>query len=263
MTNYQNLLFDQSEGVATVILNRPSEANCLSLAMARELADAALKCRDDAKVRCVLLTGAGKYFCAGGNLKEFADKDEAAGAHIRAVTVALHNAISQFVHMRAPLIIAVNGGAAGAGFSLATCGDLVLSAASAKFTMAYTAAGLVPDGSSSYFLPRIIGLRRTQELMLTNRRLSAEEAAHWGIVTRIVEDDQLQEESRQLARTLASGPTGAFGQVKRLLATSQHSSLEAQMEYESAAISDAANTEDGREGIAAFVAKRTPVFTGN
>lgn len=263
MPNYQNLLFDQSGDVATITLNRPSEANTLTLAMARELADAALYCRDDARVRCVLLTGAGRFFCAGGDLKEFSDKGEAAGAHIRAVTVALHNAISQFVHMRAPLVIAVNGAAAGAGFSLALCGDLVLSAASAKFTMAYTAAGLVPDGSSSYFLPRVVGLRRTQELMLTNRRLSAEEAAQWGIVTRVVEDDQLQEEGRQLARTLANGPTEAFGHVKRLLATSQQSSLETQMECESAAISVAANTDDGREGVAAFMAKRAPVYTGN
>src|SRR6202008_1021535 len=132
----------------------------------------------------------------------------------------LHAAQTNFARMRAPLVIAVNGAAAGAGMSLAAMGDLVLAARSAKFTLAYTAAGLVPDGSSTWFLPRIIGLRRTQELMLTNRRLGADEACAWGIVTRVVDDADLMPEAEKLAREIASGPTLAFASVKRLLAQS-------------------------------------------
>jgi 2-(1,2-epoxy-1,2-dihydrophenyl)acetyl-CoA isomerase len=158
--------------------------------------------------------------------------------------------------------VAVNGAAAGAGFSMAASGDLVLAARSAKFSMAYTAAGLVPDGSASWYLPRIVGVRRAQELMLTNRRLSAEEAMDWGIVTRVVDDESLADEAAALATQIAAGPTIAYGSVKRLLAASLQNPLEAQLELESQAISEAAVTQDGREGVAAFFAKRAATFGG-
>jgi 2-(1,2-epoxy-1,2-dihydrophenyl)acetyl-CoA isomerase len=162
--------------------------------------------------------------------------------------------------MRAPLVVAVNGAAAGAGMSLAVAGDLVLAAASAKFSMAYTAAGLSPDGSSTFFLPRLVGLRRTQELMFTNRRLDADEACAWGLVTRVVPDDALQREARALARQLAEGPTAAYGTVKSLLTSAFDESLETQMEHEARGIAAMAATPDGREGIRAFLEKRAPRF---
>jgi 2-(1,2-epoxy-1,2-dihydrophenyl)acetyl-CoA isomerase len=171
-------------------------------------------------------------------------------------------ATSRFSRMRAPLVVAVNGTAAGAGMSLAVSGDLVLAADVAKFTMAYTAAGLSPDGSSSYFLPRLIGLRRTQELMLTNRRLSAQEAFEWGLVNRVVAADDLQQQARALAAQLAQGPTRAFGTVKRLLNESFTGTLETQMELEARGIAAMAGTPDGREGIQAFLEKRKPSFSG-
>jgi len=259
---YENLRFEQAEGVATITLDRPDAANAIDLGLGRELMHAAIRCDEDPGVRAVLLTGAGRMFCAGGDLKSFAARGDDVPALLKELTVYLHAATSRFARMEAPLLVAVNGTAAGAGFSLAVAGDLVWIAESAKLTMAYTAAGLSPDGSSSYFLPRLIGLRRTQELMLTNRRLSAAEALDWGLVSRVLPDAELLEAARALARDLASGPTRAFGVVKKLLATSFHESLETQMELESRGIAEMAGTADGREGIAAFLAKREAKFRG-
>jgi len=156
----------------------------------------------------------------------------------------------------------VNGIAAGAGMSMAATGDLVLAGASSRFTMAYTAAGLAPDGGASYYLPRVVGMRRTQELMLTNRMINAEEALDWGLITRIVPDEDLLDEAMKLAKIMANGPTKAYGQVKHLLLDSLTNSLETQMELESRAITAMGATEDGREGIDAFVNKRKPEYKG-
>ena len=146
--------------------------------------------------------------------------------------------------------------------SLALAGDLVLAAESARFTMAYTKAGLVPDGGATHVLTRLVGLRRAQELIFTNRLLSAQEALSWGLITRVVPDAELAGEAHKLARTLAEGPTRAFASVKRLLVSSSTESPEAQMELESQAIARAAEESDGKEGIGAFLAKRAPVFKG-
>jgi 2-(1,2-epoxy-1,2-dihydrophenyl)acetyl-CoA isomerase len=170
--------------------------------------------------------------------------------------------MSRLARANAPLITAVNGAAAGAGMSLAIAGDLVLAAESARFTMAYTRAGLTPDGSSTYFLPRIVGLKRALELTLTNRVLSAQEALEWGIVTRVVANDDLLREASDLAQELADGPTLALGAAKRLLHASLDDRLETQMELETRAIADMSLTADGREGIAAFHEKRAPGFRG-
>jgi 2-(1,2-epoxy-1,2-dihydrophenyl)acetyl-CoA isomerase len=263
MGNYSTIDFTRDGAVARITLNRPDAANGLSLQMARELLEASIACRGDACVRAVLLTGNGRFFCAGGDLKGFVEHGEALYAFVKELTTLLHAALANFARMRAPLLVAVNGAAAGAGFSIAACGDLVLAAQSAKFSMAYTAAGLVPDGSSTWFLPRIIGLRRTQELMFTNRRLSAAEALDWGIVTRVVEDAALGAATDALLAELAAGPTTAFGAVKRLLLASSDSALESQMEAESQAIAEVAVGADGREGVAAFFARRSAQFRGD
>jgi len=260
--HYENIRFELADGVATITLNRPDAANAIDLALGRELMHAAIRCDEDANVRAVMLTGAGRMFCAGGDLKSFASHGDALPALLKELTTYLHAATSRFARMNAPLVIAVNGTAAGAGFSLAVSGDLVLMAESAALSMAYTAAGLSPDGSSSYFLPRLIGLRRTQELMITNRRLSAAEALAWGLVTQVVPDAELASTAGALARKLAAGPTRAFGEVKGLLASAFTESLETQMELEARGIAAMANTDDGREGIAAFLAKRAPKFSG-
>lgn len=253
--------FRMSGAVAQITLNRP-DANALDLEMARSLMDAAMRCDHDPAVRAVLLTGNGRFFCAGGDLKAMAGFGDALPSKLKEMTVYLHAAVSHLVRMRAPLVIAVNGPAAGAGFSLAVIGDIVLAARSASFTMAYTAAGLVPDGSSTWMLPRLISVRRAQELMLTNRRLSTTEAEAWGLVTRVVDDDRLAGDAGAMAAKLAAGPTVAFGCVKRLLATSFDRGLEAQMEAEGRGIAEMARSQDGREGIGAFLDKRKPHFRG-
>jgi 2-(1,2-epoxy-1,2-dihydrophenyl)acetyl-CoA isomerase len=259
--SHQTLELRRDGAMARITLDRPP-ANALDLTMARELAEVALVCDEDPEVRVVVLTGRGKAFCAGGDLASFGAAGERVPTLLKEVTAGLHVAIARFARMRAPVIAAVNGVAAGAGFSLVTACDLAVAAASARFTMAYTRAGLVPDGSSTFFLPRLIGMRRTQELMITNRMLSAAEALEWGVLTRVVPDAELETAVDALAREVAAGPTGALAAVKRLLLLSGGDRLEAQMEAETREIADAARRPDGREGIAAFLEKRPPRFDG-
>lgn len=257
------LKLEVKEGVATLTLDRPQAANGIDMALGRALMEAAIRCDEDPAIRCVVLTGGGdRFFCAGGDLKSFAAHGDALPTALKELTVYLHAAVSRFSRMDAPLVVAVNGAAAGAGMSLAVSGDLVLAAESASFAMAYTAAGLAPDGSSTFFLPRLIGMRRTQELMMTNRRLSAAEALEWGLVNRVVPDDALAAEAHGLAVDLANGPTRAYGAVKSLLTESFAGTLETQMELEARAISAMSGTADGREGIAAFLEKRAAKFRG-
>ena len=259
---YESLLFEVSDGLAKISLNRPDAANSLNGVMAHDLMMAAIRCDEDPDIRAVLLTGTGKMFCAGGDLKTFHGFGEDMGARLKELTIYLHAATSRFSRMNPPLVIAVNGIAAGAGLSIAISGDLVLAAESAMFTSAYTAAGLSPDGSSTYFMPRLIGLRRSQELMLTNRRISADEAVEWGLINRVVADDKLMEEAESLARDMASGATGAYGAVKKMLTETFTNPLETQMEIEARYISERATSPDGREGVDAFVKKRKPDFKG-
>ena len=259
---YRSLRFELQDHVARITLNRPDAANALDAEMGRELMHAAIRCSEDRAVRAVLLTGAGRMFSAGGDLKGFATQGDALSAHLKELAGSLHMAISRFVRMDAPCIVAVNGAVGGGGMSFVLAADLVLAAESAKFTMAYTRAGLSPDGGSTYFLPRIVGARRALELALTNRILSAREAEQWGLVTRVVADASLAAEAQALAATLAHGATRAFGAAKRLLHHSMSESLETQMELEAQAIAEQARGADAREGIAAFVAKRAPQFAG-
>jgi 2-(1,2-epoxy-1,2-dihydrophenyl)acetyl-CoA isomerase len=259
----KTLIVEVQEGVAQITLNRPEAANALNLQMAKELMATAIRCDEDPAVRAVLITGKGKLFCAGGDLASFAEAGEEMPALLKELTTYLHSAISRFARMRAPVIAAINGAAAGAGFSLACATDLAIAAESARFTMAYTRVGLTPDGSSTHTLPRVLGARRTLELMLTNRTLSAQEALSWGLVNQVVPDDQLAETAGTVCRKLALGPTEAFGALKRMVLASAGDSLESQMELEARAIADAARTADAREGVQAFFAKRKPKFGGS
>jgi 2-(1,2-epoxy-1,2-dihydrophenyl)acetyl-CoA isomerase len=260
--SYRYHRFEVSEGIARVTLDRPEAANAMDLDSSRELMDISIACDERDDVRVVVIGASGKIFCAGGNLKSFEAFGPDIGPRLKEMTVYLHAAISRFARMDAPLVTAVGGMAAGAGMSLAICGDLVVASQSAQFTMAYTAAGLSPDGSSSYYLPRLVGLRRAQELMLTNRRLGAAEALEWGLVTRVVPDAELEAEVDRLARGLAAGPTAAYGSVKRLLAATFDTGLESQMDLEAREIVDNARGADGAAGIRAFVAKARPEFGG-
>jgi 2-(1,2-epoxy-1,2-dihydrophenyl)acetyl-CoA isomerase len=260
--SYQTLLVEIKDQIGTITLNRPEAYNALNLTLGREFFAAALELDENPEVRCIVVTGAGKAFCAGGDVKEFVGNLPRIGVHAKELTTYLHGAVSRLARSPKPVLIGVNGVAAGGGLALALSGDLVLAAESARFTMAYSKIGASPDGSSTYFLPRLIGLRRAMELYFTNRVLTAREALEWGLVSRVVPDAEFPEALRSLARELAQGPTLAFGRAKLLFHQSTHESLETQMELEAQAIARSGHTEDFRDGVTAFTQKKTPTFRG-
>jgi 2-(1,2-epoxy-1,2-dihydrophenyl)acetyl-CoA isomerase len=260
--SYEHIIFDVTDNIGIITLNRPDDANAIHEPLVTELADIAVRCYRDKDIRAVVLTGSGKMFCGGGDLKAFFDAGDDVPHYVDRTATVLHLAVSRFSRMDAPVVMAVNGTAAGGGFSLALVGDYVLAAESAKFISAYTASGLTPDGSSTYHLAKHVGLLRAKELILTNRLLSAEEACDWGLVSRVVPDDQLMDEAMALARTIAAGPTKAFGIAKNLLATAYSENLEAQLDAESRSIAETMGGRDGRHGVASFLNKEKPKFTG-
>jgi len=261
MSDNGALLFERDGSVAKLTLNRPAVGNAIDVSMARALMEASIVCDEDDAIRCVLLAGAGRLFCAGGDVSGFAAAGDAIPSLLKELTAYLHMAITRFARMGKPLVTAINGPAAGAGFSLAILGDIALAARSAHFTLAYTALGLSPDGGSTWLLPRLVGLRRAQELALTNKRIAADEAAALGLITRAVDDTELMSEAAGLANRLAAGATPALGKVRNLLLASFGASLETHMEAEARAIAETGRTPQGREGINAFIAKRKPDFS--
>lgn len=239
MPTYETLSWSLSDGVATITFNRPRAGNALTMQMGQELMDASIRCDDEPEVQAVALTGAGKMFCVGADLKQFPPAGPKMAAEIKLLTTWLHAAISRFVRMDAPLICAINGTAAGAGMSLALIGDMALVAESARFKMAYSRLALTPDCSATYYLPRLVGFHRAFELYVTNRILSATEAEAWGLVNRVLPNDALLSEARTLAAQLAAGPAQAIGVTKRLLHSAWTASLESQMAQETRAITNA------------------------
>lgn len=261
--SYDHVILSRDRGIATITLNRPDAFNALNLALARDLFHAVLEVDEAPDVRCVIVTGAGKAFCAGGDVKDFADNLPRIGILIKELTTYLHGSVSRLCRSEKPVIMAINGVAAGGGFSLALAGDLVIATESARFTMAYSKIAATPDGSSSYFLPRLVGLRRAMDLYFTNRVLSAREACEWGLATRVVADAEFRGAVEALARELADGPTKAFGAAKRLLHQSTWDSLETQMELEAQSIASSGHTADFAAGVTAFANKQTtPRFQG-
>ena len=260
---YETIEFDIQDHVAWITLNRPKAYNAINLKAVEELCDVANRCGSDKSVRAAVLTGAGdKAFCAGGDVADFATNSARIELLVKEMTGALHTAISRFAWMRAPLIGAYNGVVAGGGLGLALACDLGIAAEHARFTSAYTHIGFTPDGSSTYFLSRLLGRRRAMEMFLTNRTLSAQEALDWGIVNRVVPGYELMAAAKTLALELARGPTRAHGGIKKLLNIAPTDSLESHMERETRAIADAASSRDGLEGPRAFVEKRKPQFIG-
>jgi 2-(1,2-epoxy-1,2-dihydrophenyl)acetyl-CoA isomerase len=259
---YETITVELADAIATLTLNRPDAFNALNLALGRELFSAVVELDEDPAVRCIVITGAGRAFCGGGDVKDFVEGLPRIGVLIKELTTYVHGAVSRLVRTPKPVLTAVNGVAAGGGLSLAISGDLVLAAESARFTMAYSRIAATPDGSSSYWLPRLIGLRRAMELFYTNRVLTAREAMEWGLVTRVVPDAELTEAAGKLAGELAQGPTLALGRGKLLFHSATTESLETQMELESQAIAQSGHTEDFAEGVRAFAAKRAPGFKG-
>lgn len=260
MKEYESLIFSKQDGLASITLHRPASANSMNYTLARELADAAQAIDSDPAIKAVIVTGSGRFFCAGGDIISMAKLGEGLPLEVKRMADELHKAISTFARMSAPVIMAVNGTAAGAGFSLAITGDLVIACESSSFTMAYTNAGLSPDGSSSFYLPRLIGIRKTQELMFTNRVLSARDALEWNLIHRVVADEDLQKQAQDMAETLLTGARASNAAIKKLLLQTFENGLETQMEIEGRCIRDCAASSDGVEGINAFAEKRKPNF---
>jgi len=259
--NDERLRFDLHDGVATITLCRPDLANSIGVAMATQLHDAATRCDCD-QVRAVVLQAEGPMFCAGGDVKAFGNAEETLPALLREILDPLHAAIAIFARMNAPLVVAVGGTAAGGGLGLACSGDYVLAADTARFAIAYTRIGLTPDASTTWFVPRRIGVARTRYLLLRNPVLDAATALQWGLVDQVVAAADLVEEAANLARELAAGPTAAFGGVKRLLLETLRSDMETHLALEAETICAMGATADGKEGIRAFLERRPPRFGG-
>ncbi len=244
--------------VLTITLNRPDVLNALSAAVHKALGTA-LKDARDAEVRAVVITGAGRGFCVGQDLTEFQDATGDIADRLRST---YHPNIRAIRGLEKPVIAAVNGPAAGAGLSLACACDIRIAADAASFVPAFVNIGLVPDSGGSYFIARLLGPARAFEWMSSGRRLTAEDAHAWGLVSEVVAADALPSRAAELAAELAALPTRGIGMTKRLFDAAPTSSLEDQLEREAQLQSAAVQTEDFREGVAAFLEKRQPRFVG-
>jgi len=268
MSDFTRFRWSVEDGVATITFARPERLNALDDVALSELARAAARAASDDSVRSILLTGEGRGFCAGADVKFMVERamaglDEPIGALFRSGATQLHAAVAELRRTPKPVVAAVNGPAAGAGVGLALAADVVWAARDATFTLAYTKVGLAPDGATTYFLTRLVGEKRALELFLLGESLTADRALELGLVTRVLPTpDELMKEARALARKLARGPTVAFGLAKACVVDSLREGLESQMEKERQSISRAALTEDFMEGISAFVQKREPEFKG-
>ncbi len=251
------------QGVATIRLNRPEAGNAIDLTLVEDFYEAVFRAAADPAVRAVLLCGAGRSLSTGGDLATFAglDADELSG-RLRQMVDLYHLALDRLTRIDPPVVCAVRGAAAGGGLGLLHAADVVIAAEDSKFALGYAAIGLASDGANTWFLPRLVGLRRAQELILLNRRLTAPEALHWGLVTEIVPAAEVEERALELAQQLAAGPTRAFGRIKRLLRDSWTTDLPGQLSAETTQMSEAGASDDAVEGIAAFLAKRPPTFRG-
>jgi 2-(1,2-epoxy-1,2-dihydrophenyl)acetyl-CoA isomerase len=253
---------DESTGVLTLTINRPEVLNAIDVALAHAMNAAIVPLRGDARVRCVVLKGAGRAFVAGGDLSRFAEDFDKAAAVADELLDALHPVAETLRAIDAPVIAAVHGAVAGAGLSLMCSCDLVIAASGTRFLMAYDKVGAAPDFGGTYFLPRVLGMRRAAQLLFLSETLDAEAALAAGLVNRVVAPDQLAATADEMARKIASGPTRAFGQYKRLADRAFESELHDQLEAERAAFKAATKTEDFREGASAFLAKRPATFCG-
>jgi 2-(1,2-epoxy-1,2-dihydrophenyl)acetyl-CoA isomerase len=260
------VLTDQSEGVATVTLNRPEALNALSDDMIAALLEIMPRLEADPAVRCVVLRGAGDHFMAGGDVKGFHRRleqpPEALRRHFEAKIHRLHPVVVTMRRMPKPIVAAVRGACAGFGLSFMLAADLALAAEDAFFTLAYCRIGTSPDGGSSYHLPRIVGLRRAMEIALLGDRFDAAAAERLGVVNRVVPAADLDGETAALARRLAEGPALALAKTKRLLGAPFETGLVAQLQAEAESFADCAATADFAEGVTAFVEKRAARFGG-
>lgn len=258
---YENLNIDQENGIARVTLDSTAGRNTVHLDMADELIEVAVTLGNDPDVRCIVLTHDGDFYGAGADLSQL-DGDGSDAPIIRQLAGRLHEAIIQFHQAETPVLGGVDGVAAGAGFSLAILPDLVLLSDQARLEYAYPRIGLTGDGGSTFFLPRLVGLRAAKEIVLLDEPISPERAVRLGLATEVVDADEFDARLTELAEGLASGPTHALGKTKRLLTESFDAGLEAQLAAETDVIANATHTEDFARGLEAFFGESDPEFVG-
>jgi 2-(1,2-epoxy-1,2-dihydrophenyl)acetyl-CoA isomerase len=253
------------DGVGTITLARPERLNAFDEETIASLAAASTKLAHDDTARVILVTGSGRGFCAGLDLR-FATQQAMSGADIpdlvRRVTTHLHGTVSELRRAPKPVVTAINGPAAGAGVGLALAGDVVLASSAATFTLSYTRIGLAPDGGTTYFVTRLVGEKRALDLFMSAESVSADDALRLGLVSRVLPSERFLDEARAVARKLAAGPTRAFALAKGLVLDSLREGLETQMEKERRAIATTFGTEDFMEGVQAFFEKRPAAFKG-
>jgi 2-(1,2-epoxy-1,2-dihydrophenyl)acetyl-CoA isomerase len=249
--------------VAVITMNHPEVMNAASVKMVHGLSDAIdFIEKSDSGFRAVILTGEGRGFCSGANLSEVPDEGAQRGGVGSALETAYHPFLRKLRDLKMPLVTAVNGAAAGVGMSFALMGDLIVAARSAYFLQAFARIGLVPDGGSTWLLPRLVGLARARELSLLAEKLPAELALEWGLINRVAEDNALLDTALGLAKRLADGPTQSLALIRRLYWDSPHNSYEVQLDQEKQSQQKAGKTADFIEGVTAFSQKRPAKFQG-
>lgn len=255
--------FEITDGLGRLRLDRPAEGNAFSQAMPRDLYEIAVRCTNAADLRALLITGNGPRFTVGGDIAVFNEAPRGEmGRVMQRMARRYHEALELYAELPVPIVCAVHGAAAGGGLGLTYIADIVLAGENTKFTLGFTGIGIAGDSANSWYLPRLIGPRRTAELYFEQRVLSAQEAADWGLVTRVVPDARLPDEALALARRLAEGPTAAFGQLRGLLRQSWGNTLPEQLAAEVRALGVAGATEDAAGAVSAFLAKQRPTFQG-
>jgi 2-(1,2-epoxy-1,2-dihydrophenyl)acetyl-CoA isomerase len=254
------ILFEQIGNVAKLTLNRPEKFNSFNREMALELQHQLDKCATDDSIRAILLTAQGKAFCAGQDLGEAVEDN---GLTITRIVEEHYNPIIlKLRQIEKPIIAAVNGVAAGAGASIALACDICVATASASFVQAFSKIGLIPDSAGTFFLPRLVGIHRAAALMMTGEKVMAKDAVDMNMIYKVFSDETFAEESMKLATMLSEMPTFGLGMTKKLLNESYNNTLEQQLTREGIIQTDCANSEDFKEGVSAFLEKRSPRFTG-
>ena len=263
MTDYDNMTVERDGAVARVVFDNEQQRNALGLDAADELVDAAVSLGEDPGVRCIVLTHTGRFFGTGADLTQFDGHDPEGDATLmRRLAGRLHEAVVQFHRNGTPVVGGIDGVAGGAGFSLALAPDLLLVSEDARLDYAYPRVGLTGDGGSTFFLPRLVGLRTATEIALLDEPISGDEAVEMGLATKAVPGEEFDDRLAELAEQLAAGPTQALGSVTRLLTASFDRSLEAQLAAETDAIARAVRTEDFGRGLDAFFGDHEAEFTG-
>lgn len=248
--------------ILTITLNRPEKYNSFTEPMAKEMQDALLSA-EAADIRCVLINANGKAFCAGQDLPEVVERAKNKNYELADTVRTTYNPIIRSIRkLEKPVVCAVQGTTAGAGANIAFACDITIASKKAVFVQAFSKIGLIPDSGGTFFLPRIAGLARTNALYLLNEKITAEKAVKWGLIYKAVEEDQLEHESQTISQKLASMPTKGFGLYKQAVNQTFENDLEQQLSLEASLQSEAGKTEDYKEGVNAFLEKRSPKFYG-